>query len=228
MRNKILIFLIKICVLYSLWFICYELYIGAKFWQDFNSIIVREILFFSNNILIGLSKIMNFVMLPPISHNFITGAPPHGWYQTTGPEMLPPNSHNLIIGGLPDTLHYFKGNRISEIYISNRCLAIDLMYTYSIFIIAFFGPWKKKIWFILLGILIINTLNIMRVVGLVLTDIYYPQYLNFNHHLLFTYIVYFFTFILWVVWIRKYAKDDIIKIIEEMKEKDKKKKIIES
>jgi exosortase/archaeosortase family protein len=201
-RSKITIFLIKIFVLFALWFILNELLRTTRFWQIINSIVLREVLFLSKYTLIGLGKLLN-ITIQSIPSNGIKGAP-------------------------HDTLIYYAGEigytNYKQMFISNRCLALDLMYTFSVFIIAFFGPWRKKILFIILGILVINLLNVLRVIGLVMTSIYFPQYLDFNHHLLFTYIVYFFTFIMWVIWIRRYAKDDIIRIIEDMKEKESKKK----
>ncbi len=206
MRNKLILFLVKICVLFSVWFICVEIIPVTRFWLAINSIFLREVLFFCKAILTVIGNMLDFTILS-LPSNGIKGAP-------------------------NDTLVYYLGEisfqNYKQMFISNHCLALDLMYTFSVFIIAFFGPWRKKIWFIILGILIINALNIIRIVGLVLTDIFYPQYLNFNHHLLFTYIVYFFTFILWVIWIRKYAKDDIIKIIEDMRDKELQKNIVKS
>ncbi len=131
---------------------------------------------------------------------------------------------NGVKGAPHDMLVFYNGdinyNNYNELFISNRCLGLELMFTYSAFIIAFWGPWKQKLWYIPLGIIVINFLNVLRVIGLVFTIIYAPKYMNFNHHLLFTYIIYLFTFIMWVYWIRKFAKDDIIKIVEEIKLKD--------
>jgi exosortase/archaeosortase family protein len=198
MRSKITIFLVKICILFFIWLLCEELLLTTRFWQALNSVVLREVLFFSKQSLIILGSILDFT-IQSIPSNGIKGAP-------------------------HDTLIFFSGEisyqNYKEIFISNRCLAIDLMYTYSVFIIAFYGPWKKKLWYIPLGIVIINFMNVLRIIGLVITCLYFPKYLDLNHHLIFAYAVYFFTFIMWVIWIRKYAKDDLIKMVEEMKTKD--------
>lgn len=205
MKSKITIFLIKLFALYILWFIISEILRDTRFWRALNSVFLREVLFQSKYVLIILGKCLNFTV-QTIPLNGLKGAP-------------------------HDTLIFFKGGDMTyknfgELFIDNRCLALDLMYTFSAFIISFYGPWIKKIWFILLGIFIINSLNVLRIAGLSLTEMYYPKYLNFNHHILFTYIVYFFTFILWVIWIKRFAKEDLIKIVEEIKEKEKQKKVI--
>jgi exosortase/archaeosortase family protein len=201
-RNKLVVFLIKLFILFAIWFILDELLRETRFWHALNSVVLREVLFFSKHLLILAGKIFDFTVQTAAS-NGISWAP-----------------HDKLIFY---PAHYSSQN-YPDLFISNRCLALNLMWTYSVFIIAFFGPWKKKLWFIPLGIFIINLLNILRVFGLGITVIYFPKYMEINHHLLFTYIVYFFTFILWVIWIRKYAKNDIIKIVEELKEKDKNKK----
>jgi exosortase/archaeosortase family protein len=206
MKSKITIFLLKLFILYILWFIITEILNDTRFWHAVNSVFLREVLFLSKWSLIIIGKFLKF-SVQTIPLNGLAWAP-------------------------HDTLIFYKGDityrNFGELFIDNRCLALDLMYTFSVFIIAFYGPWKKKILFILFGIFIINTLNIFRIVGLALTEMFYPQYMDFNHHILFTYIVYFFTFILWVVWIKRYAKDELIKIVEDMKDKDKQKKLIQS
>jgi exosortase/archaeosortase family protein len=206
MRSKITIFIVKIIVLYLFWYIVSELLVDTKFWQALNSIVLREILFFSKYSLKVLGLFLNFTV-QTIPSNGISWAP-------------------------HDTLIFYKGDityrNLSELFINNRCLALDLMYAFSVFIIAFFGPVKKKLWFIPMGILIINTLNILRIIGLGITVMYFPKYINFNHHTLFTYIVYMCTFILWVIWIKRYAKDDIIKLLEDIKEKERLKNIAKS
>ena len=203
MKSKISIFLAKIIILYLIWFVILGFFYETRFWHAINSIVLREVIFFSKYSLKLIGKVLYFTV------------------QTMPRNGLKFSPH--------DTLLFYKGDMSYEnycdVFVDNQCLAIDLMYTFSVFLIAIWGPWKKKLWFIPLGILVINTLNILRIIGLGLTAMYYPKLMDFNHHLLFTYIVYFFTFILWVLWIKKYAKDDIIKIVEEVKEKEKQKKL---
>lgn len=203
MRSKIVIFLVKIIVLLFIWLLIAHFIWGTRYFEAFMSLIVREILFFSKYLLIFIGKFADFTV-QTIPFNGIEGAP-------------------------HDTLIFYKGDisykNLYELRIENGCLALDLMYTFSVFIIAFYGPWKHKLWFIPMGVFVINTLNVLRIVGLSITIMYFPSRLYMNHHLYFTYIVYFFTFILWVIWIKKFAKDDLIKIVEDLKEKENKKEL---
>ncbi len=91
------------------------------------------------------------------------------------------------------------------VWIGSNCNAITLFSLFSVFIIAYPGRIKDKLWYIPLGILAIHILNILRVIALVLIANYYPQFLNFNHTYTFTFLIYSFIFLLWILWVNKYA-----------------------
>lgn len=91
------------------------------------------------------------------------------------------------------------------VWIGSNCNAITLFSLFSVFIIAYPGKLKDKLWYIPTGIIIIHILNILRVIALVLIAYYYPQYLNFNHTYTFTFLVYSFIFLLWMVWVNKFS-----------------------
>jgi exosortase/archaeosortase family protein len=73
---------------------------------------------------------------------------------------------------------------------------------YAGFILVFPGNWRSKIWFIPAGLVGIILMNISRIVGLYLTNKYWPHMMDINHHTVFKYTVFVFTFMLWWVWIR--------------------------
>jgi exosortase family protein XrtF len=91
------------------------------------------------------------------------------------------------------------------VWIGSNCNAITLFSLFSVFIIAYPGKTKNKLWFIPLGIITIHILNIFRVVALVLIANYYPQFLNFNHTYTFTFLIYSFIFLLWMIWVNKFS-----------------------
>lgn len=94
----------------------------------------------------------------------------------------------------------------SGVWIGSKCNSITLFALFSVFIIAYPGVIKHKLWFIPLGVLIIHTLNICRVVALALIAFYSPESLNFNHTYTFTFLIYIVIFTLWVIWINKFSK----------------------
>jgi exosortase family protein XrtF len=91
------------------------------------------------------------------------------------------------------------------VWVGSNCNAISLFYLFSVFVIAYPGHQKSKVWFIPLGILCIHFLNIIRVITLAIIANHAPQYLNFNHTYTFTFAVYAFIFGLWMVWVNKFS-----------------------
>jgi len=99
------------------------------------------------------------------------------------------------------------------VWIGSNCNAIKLFGLFSVFIVAYPGSIKNKLWFIPLGIILIHFLNILRVAALAIIAKSFPQYLDFNHTYTFTLIVYGFIFLLWMIWVNRFstqqAKDEI-------------------
>jgi exosortase/archaeosortase family protein len=69
---------------------------------------------------------------------------------------------------------------------------------FAIFILSFPGRWLRKLWFIPLGIAAIHAANILRIVSLLLIQLYFgEEALKFNHDYTFTVFVYSIIFALW-------------------------------
>ncbi len=73
------------------------------------------------------------------------------------------------------------------------------------FVIAFPGPWKHKMWFLPLGVILIHLFNVLRVLGLAVIVHINEDWLAFNHDYTFTIIVYAFVFLLWWIWVNKFS-----------------------
>ena len=85
------------------------------------------------------------------------------------------------------------------------CNGLVLYALFSGFVLAFPGPWQRKLWFIPLGIALIWLLNVLRVAALAINQYYAHQSVDFNHHYTFTFVVYSFIFGLWMLWARRLA-----------------------
>lgn len=98
----------------------------------------------------------------------------------------------------------------SGVWVGDECNGFKLFSIFSIFIIAYPGKWKTKLWFIPLGIVLIHVANIIRVSSLLVIYDKYPTFLDFNHNYTFTIFVYSIIFILWIWWAKKnaHAKKD--------------------
>lgn len=91
------------------------------------------------------------------------------------------------------------------VWIGSNCNAITLFTLFAVFIIAYPGRQKPKLWFLPLGIVAIHIMNLIRVIALVLMAKYAPEFLNFNHTYTFTFLMYSFIFMLWMIWVNKFA-----------------------
>lgn len=116
---------------------------------------------------------------------------------TLGFEMLPEPRIDLE--------RYIGVQGGTHLWIGDRCDGIPLFAVFAIFIIAFPGPWRQKLWFIPLGILLIHLLNAVRVAALCIVVTISYDWLNFNHDYTFYIVVYGAVFLLWVLWVRRFS-----------------------
>jgi exosortase family protein XrtF len=99
------------------------------------------------------------------------------------------------------------------LWIGDPCNGLTLFALFSLFIVAYPGSWKHKLWYIPAGITLIHILNIIRITALCIIVKVSPEMLEFNHTYLFQILMYGFIFLLWYVWIKKFslAGDDVQK-----------------
>jgi len=112
-----------------------------------------------------------------------------------GYQLIPDNFETTSI-------HTVGIDGTNGLWIGASCDGVSLFALFSIFVIAFPGPWKKKLWFIPLGIVAIHALNLLRIIGLLLVVYYFPDpdVLDFNHNYTFQLIMYALIFLLWYIW----------------------------
>jgi exosortase family protein XrtF len=97
------------------------------------------------------------------------------------------------------------GNYNHGVWIGEPCNGLKLFGVFSIFIIAFPGSLKTKLWYIPLGIIILHFINVIRIAILTIIQAYNPMILNFNHNVTFQVIIYSFIFLLWYFWTKKFS-----------------------
>lgn len=115
-----------------------------------------------------------------------------------GQELIPEpvNAENLRTIGV-------QGGHL--LWIGDPCNGVGLFAVFLIFLVAYPGPWKHKIWFGGLGLFTIHLINALRVVALCLIVKVDYELLNFNHDYTFYVVVYGWVFLLWAIWVRKFA-----------------------
>ena len=92
-----------------------------------------------------------------------------------------------------------------SVIVGPPCNGLVLYALFAGFVLAFPGPWRRKAWFIPLGIALIWLLNVVRVAALAINHHYSHQTVDFNHHYTYTFVVYSCIFGLWMLWARRLA-----------------------
>jgi exosortase family protein XrtF len=85
------------------------------------------------------------------------------------------------------------------------CDGVVLYALFIVFVVAFPGPRKHKLWFVPLGALSVFYLNVLRIVALAVIMSINENWLAFNHDYTFTILVYAYVFALWMIWVQKFS-----------------------
>lgn len=95
-------------------------------------------------------------------------------------------------------------NQFSErvLSIADVCNGLEVIVLYAGLILCIPGTTRRKLLFILPGIVGIEILNVIRCAALAEIYMTHPEYLDFSHHYLFTFLVYAFIFWLWFLFSR--------------------------
>lgn len=86
------------------------------------------------------------------------------------------------------------------------CNSVSVIILFLSFILAFSKHFKETLIFILIGSILIYTLNLIRIVFLTLGLYFYPTYADFMHEILFPLFIYGVVFLLWLYWVNQYKK----------------------
>jgi exosortase/archaeosortase family protein len=89
--------------------------------------------------------------------------------------------------------------------VSPDCTSLKQWLHWIFLMVLFPGPWKHKLWYIPAGIVVIHFVNIIRIVGLSLVLVPWPQHFNFFHDYIFKTFFYFMIFLMWVIWVEVFA-----------------------
>ncbi len=108
------------------------------------------------------------------------------YYPSALSEYIPvANDHGI-------TINVFEG-----------CNGLNVMIVYVSFLLAFSGPRRELIKFVLVGVVAIHAINLLRVGLLYGVALYFPQQLYFFHKYFFTGMIYLMVFVLWFHWVKR-------------------------
>ena len=83
------------------------------------------------------------------------------------------------------------------------CNAINVSILFVAFLFAYKGSLKRTLSFSMVGLISIYLFNLLRVGGLFLVALHFPNQLYLMHKFIFTGVIYGFVFLLWFVWVNK-------------------------
>lgn len=92
------------------------------------------------------------------------------------------------------------------IYIGNSCIGISAMAIFAGLVAVYPGKWKHKLWYIPLGMLLVQGSNLFRLVSLAIMQKHSSEaFVQFNHGYTYVIITYSFIFFLVVLWFNRLA-----------------------
>jgi len=89
--------------------------------------------------------------------------------------------------------------------IRNGCNGVEAMLIFLAAVLAFPASWKSRLTGLGLGILAIQLVNLIRVVALFLTGVYFPRIFDTSHTVIWQTIVILFGVMLWIFWANRFA-----------------------
>ena len=87
------------------------------------------------------------------------------------------------------------------------CNAISVLILFVSFVFSFSGKLKKALIFMIIGSCLIYSLNVIRIAILCVLMFHFPEREGLLHGVLFPLFIYGIVFLLWLLWINKYAND---------------------
>lgn len=101
----------------------------------------------------------------------------------------------------PNILWFANGGYVQ---VSESCSGLKQFYQIIVLFVLFPGPWKHKLWFIPMSLVIMHGVNILRIVILSVVVLWKPAYWDFIHEWMLRPGFYVVIFLLWVWWVEKF------------------------
>jgi exosortase H (IPTLxxWG-CTERM-specific) len=97
-----------------------------------------------------------------------------------------------------------QGSRFA-VNIRNGCNGVEAMLIYLAAVLAFPASWRARLLGLGLGIVAIQAVNLVRVIALYLTGVYFPKLFDASHTVVWQSIVILFGVLLWILWANRWA-----------------------
>ena len=99
-----------------------------------------------------------------------------------------------------------KEGTFVKVVIAPLCASLKQWFHWLFLMLIFPGPWKHKAWYIPVGLVIIESANVIRICGILLAQWQWPGPNTFHiaHDYVFKVFFYLVIFLMWVLWVEKF------------------------
>ena len=92
----------------------------------------------------------------------------------------------------------------ARVIIAPECASLKQWMHWLFLMILFPGPWKHKLWYIPAGLVIIEWTNVVRICGVLLMQIPWPNSFHIANDYVFKIFFYLVIFLMWMLWVEKF------------------------
>lgn len=97
----------------------------------------------------------------------------------------------------------------ARVIVAPECASLKQWLHWVFLMVIFPGPWKHKLWYIPAGLVVIEWTNVVRVCGILLMQIPWPNSFHIAHDYIFKVFFYFIIFLMWVLWVERFYNKSI-------------------
>jgi exosortase/archaeosortase family protein len=103
----------------------------------------------------------------------------------------------------------------ARVIIAPECASLKQWMHWIFLMVLFPGPWKHKLWYIPAGLVIIEWTNVVRICGVLMMQIPWPNSFHLAHDYIFKFFFYFVIFLMWVLWVEKFYNPTLINKVKQ-------------
>lgn len=105
---------------------------------------------------------------------------------------------------LTDTmLRFANGHSVCIVW---ACSGLKQMFIFACILLTARGPWRHKLWFVPMGLVVCHLVNVARITLLTAVVCHRPEWFYVLHEYVSKYIFYAIVFLLWVWWEKRFAE----------------------
>ena len=98
---------------------------------------------------------------------------------------------------------------LASLKVNESCSGLKQFFQVLIIFLIFPGPWKHKLWYIPLSILLMHLVNIFRIVILCVILVHKPEYWQFTHDWILRPFFYVIIFLEWLIWVSYFRQNPL-------------------